>query len=201
MVAETRVRDFAGRLRQVRALGPPPRRGACAAPGADPGATALPSAGVLRPTSLAHLADLWLPDLDLRDLAGNTEENYRTCLRTSLVCASQRVVRREPAVLDDDARVTRWFDVRRNVGLRQFREPGKGRESHLAREGCSSRHLPRRAGRRAVPARVHLLVAADRMHLIPRETSAGFTRERRRALRPGTMRRSKDRAPRRDFHG
>jgi integrase len=43
---------------------------------------ALPSAGVLRPTSsFADLAVLWLADLDLRDLAGNTKENYRTCLR------------------------------------------------------------------------------------------------------------------------
>jgi integrase len=37
---------------------------------------------VLRPTSsFAELADLWLADLELRDLAGNTKENYRTCLR------------------------------------------------------------------------------------------------------------------------
>ncbi len=42
----------------------------------------LPSTGVLRPTSsFADLADLWLADLDLRDLADNTKENYRTCLR------------------------------------------------------------------------------------------------------------------------
>lgn len=37
---------------------------------------------MLRPTSsFADLADLWLADLELRDLAGNTKENYRTCLR------------------------------------------------------------------------------------------------------------------------
>ena len=42
----------------------------------------LPSGGVLRPTSsFADLADLWLADLELRDLAGNTKENYRACLR------------------------------------------------------------------------------------------------------------------------
>ena len=42
----------------------------------------LPSSGVLRPASpFADLADLWLADLDVRDLAGNTKENYRTCLR------------------------------------------------------------------------------------------------------------------------
>ena len=60
---------------------PPPRR----VPGSWSGsgsARPCPSAGVLRPTSsFADLADLWLADLDLRDLAGNTKENYRTCLR------------------------------------------------------------------------------------------------------------------------
>ena len=45
-------------------------------------APSLPSGGVLRPTnSFADLADLWLADLELRDLASNTKENYRTCLR------------------------------------------------------------------------------------------------------------------------
>jgi hypothetical protein len=42
----------------------------------------LPSAGALRPTSsFDDLADLWLADLELRDLAVNTKENYRACLR------------------------------------------------------------------------------------------------------------------------
>ncbi|WP_183408293.1 site-specific integrase [Nocardioides pocheonensis] len=42
----------------------------------------LPGSGVLRPTSsFADLADLWLADLELRDLASNTKENYRTYLR------------------------------------------------------------------------------------------------------------------------
>ncbi|WP_460832235.1 site-specific integrase [Nocardioides hungaricus] len=37
---------------------------------------------MLRPTSsFADLADLWLTDLEQRDLAGNTKENYRACLR------------------------------------------------------------------------------------------------------------------------
>jgi hypothetical protein len=43
---------------------------------------AFPSAGVLQPmSSFTDLADLWLADLELRDLAHNTKENYRTCLR------------------------------------------------------------------------------------------------------------------------
>ncbi len=82
VVAETRVRDLDGRLRQVRATGPT----AAAARGRVMERIrerpALPSAGVLRPTSsFADLAELWLADLELRDLAGNTKENYRTCLR------------------------------------------------------------------------------------------------------------------------
>ncbi len=42
----------------------------------------LPSEGVLRPTSsFSQLAELWLADLELRDLASNTKENYRGCLQ------------------------------------------------------------------------------------------------------------------------
>jgi hypothetical protein len=49
----------------------------------------LPSSGALRPTSsFADLADPWLADLELRDLAGNTKENYRTCLRLHVRPAS-----------------------------------------------------------------------------------------------------------------
>lgn len=82
VVAETRVRDLDGRLRQVRA-----RASTAAAARARlmeriRERPSLPSAGVLRPTSsFTDLADLWLADLELRDLAGNTKENYRTCLR------------------------------------------------------------------------------------------------------------------------
>ena len=82
VVAETRVRDFDGRLRQVRASGPTAAAARAQLLERIRERPALPSAGVLRPTSsFADLADLWLADLDLRDLAGNTKQNYRTCLR------------------------------------------------------------------------------------------------------------------------
>ena len=82
VVAETRVRDLDGRLRQVRATGPTAAAARARLMERLRERPALPSAGVLRPTSsFADLAELWLADLDLRDLAGNTKENYRTCLR------------------------------------------------------------------------------------------------------------------------
>lgn len=82
LVAETRVRDLDGRLRQVRATGPTAAAARARLLERIRERPALPSAGVLRPTSsFTDLADLWLADLDLRDLATNTKENYRTCLR------------------------------------------------------------------------------------------------------------------------
>ncbi len=82
VVAEARVRDLDGRLRQVRASGPTAAAARARLLERIRERPALPSAGVLRPTSsFADLADLWLADLDLGDLAGNTKENYRTCLR------------------------------------------------------------------------------------------------------------------------
>jgi integrase len=82
VVAETRVRDLDGRLRQVRATGPTAAAARARLLERLRERPALPSAGALRPTSsFADLADLWLSDLELRDLAGNTKENYRTCLR------------------------------------------------------------------------------------------------------------------------
>ena len=82
VVAETRVHDLDGRLRQVRASGPTAAAARTRLLERIRERPALPSAGVLRPTSsFADLADLWLTDLGLRDLAGNTKENYRTCLR------------------------------------------------------------------------------------------------------------------------
>jgi hypothetical protein len=45
---------------------------------------ALPSAGVLRPTSsFTDLAGLWLADLDLRDLSGNTSGDGHVARKTS----------------------------------------------------------------------------------------------------------------------
>jgi integrase len=82
VVAETRVRDLDGRLRQVRASGPTAAAARTRLLGRIRERPSLPSGGVLGPTSsLADLADLWLADLELRDLAGNTKENYRACLR------------------------------------------------------------------------------------------------------------------------
>jgi hypothetical protein len=82
VVAETRVRDLDGRLRQVRATGQTAAAARARLMERIRERPALPSAGVLRPTSsFADLADLWLADLELRELAGNTKENYRTCLR------------------------------------------------------------------------------------------------------------------------
>lgn len=82
VVAETRVRDLDGRLRQVRTSGPTAAAARTRLMERIRERPSLPSAGVLRPTSsFADLADLWLADLELRDLAGNTKENYRACLR------------------------------------------------------------------------------------------------------------------------
>lgn len=82
VVAETRVRDLDGRLRQVRTSGPTAATARSRLMERIRERPSLPSSGVLRPTSsFADLADLWLADLELRDLAGNTKENYRTCLR------------------------------------------------------------------------------------------------------------------------
>jgi integrase len=82
VVAETRVRDLDGRLRQVRASGPTAAAARTRLLERIRERPSLPSAGVLRPTSsFGDLAELWLADLELRDLAGNTKENYRTCLR------------------------------------------------------------------------------------------------------------------------
>ena len=82
VVAETRVRDLDGRLRQVRATGPTAAAARTQLLERLRDRPTLPSAGVLRPTSsFANLADLWLADLELRELAANTKESYRTCLR------------------------------------------------------------------------------------------------------------------------
>lgn len=82
VVAETRVRDLDGRLRQVRASGPTAAAARTRLMERIRERPSLPSSGALRPTSsFSDLADLWLVDLDLRELATNTKENYRSCLR------------------------------------------------------------------------------------------------------------------------
>jgi len=68
VVAETRVRGLDGGLRQVRAW-PTAAAARTRLLGRMRELPSLPSSGVLRPTSsFADLADLWLADLDLRDL-------------------------------------------------------------------------------------------------------------------------------------
>jgi len=81
-IAETRVRDADGRVRQVRVRGRTAeqarqrlRQRLLTRPGFGGG-------GVLRPdSSFADLADLWLADLELRDLADGTRQFYRDQLR------------------------------------------------------------------------------------------------------------------------
>ncbi|MGH3499246.1 MAG: hypothetical protein ACRDP1_17465 [Nocardioidaceae bacterium] len=73
VVAETRVRDLDGRLRQVRAMGPTAAAARSRLMERIRERPAIPSAGVLRPSSaFDDLADLWLTDLELRDLAGGS---------------------------------------------------------------------------------------------------------------------------------
>ena len=88
MVAEARVRDQDGRLRQIRVAGPtaaaarhrlkerlvsrPERNGGRALGGSSP---------------FAALTELWLADLALRDLAEGTRQNYRDILRLHVLPA------------------------------------------------------------------------------------------------------------------
>ncbi len=66
VVAETRVCDLDGRLRQVRATGHTAAAARARLLERIRERPALPSAGVLRATSsFADLADLWLADLEL----------------------------------------------------------------------------------------------------------------------------------------
>lgn len=81
-VAETRVRDLDGRVRQVRASAPTATAAKNRLKERIRERPAMPGSGVLQPTSpFTVLVDLWLADLDVRDLAGNTKESYRSCLR------------------------------------------------------------------------------------------------------------------------
>jgi integrase len=81
-IAETRVRDADGRVRQVRVCGRTAEQARqrlkqrlLSRPGFE-------SRGVLRPdSSFADLAELWLADLELRDLAEGTKHFYRDQLR------------------------------------------------------------------------------------------------------------------------
>lgn len=88
MVAEARVRDQDGRLRQIRVAG----RTAAAArhrlkerladrPEQNGGRSLRGS------SSFLDLAQLWLADLELRDLAEGTRQNYRDNLRLHILPA------------------------------------------------------------------------------------------------------------------
>ncbi|CCH75160.1 Phage-related integrase [Nostocoides australiense Ben110] len=82
VVARTRVRDLDGQLREVRATAASASAARARLLERIRERPSLPSAGVLRTTSpFRDLADLWVADLELRDLAPNTKENYRACLR------------------------------------------------------------------------------------------------------------------------
>lgn len=81
-VAETRVRDLDGRVRQVRVFASTATAAQNLLKERIRDRPVMPGSGVLQPTSaFADLADLWLADLDVRDLAENTKESYRSCLR------------------------------------------------------------------------------------------------------------------------
>jgi len=81
-IAETRIRDADGRIRQVRVRARTAdqartllKQRMLSRPGFDSG-------GVLRrDSSFAELAELWLADLELRDVAEGTKQGYRDHLR------------------------------------------------------------------------------------------------------------------------
>lgn len=88
MVAETRFRDQDGRLRQVRVAG---RTAAAARHRLKERLTDRPDQtggrSLRGSNSFAELAELWLADLELRDLAAGTKQNYRDTLRLHVLPA------------------------------------------------------------------------------------------------------------------
>lgn len=81
-LAETRVRDADGRLRQVRVRGASANRAIALLKKRLLTRPAFGAAGVLRPDSAFNdLADLWLEDLEIQDLAHRTREAYQDRLR------------------------------------------------------------------------------------------------------------------------
>jgi integrase len=80
--ASTRYRDVDGRLRRVTATGANARAATSLLKGRLVDRRGYGSGGVLSLSSpFADLVELWLADLESRDLAANTKENYRTDLR------------------------------------------------------------------------------------------------------------------------
>jgi hypothetical protein len=80
--ARTRYRDLDGRLRRVTATGASRRASEALLKERLATRSGFGSGGVLsRSSPFGDLAELWLADLDLRDIAENTKENYRDDLR------------------------------------------------------------------------------------------------------------------------
>ncbi|MGA8044775.1 MAG: hypothetical protein WCA30_00755, partial [Dermatophilaceae bacterium] len=78
----TRVRDLDGRVRKVRVFAPTVTAAQNLLKERIRDRPVMPGSGVLQQTSsFSDLADVWLADLDVRDLAENTKESYRSWLR------------------------------------------------------------------------------------------------------------------------
>jgi integrase len=81
-IAETRIRDADGRVRQVRVRARTAEQARATLKQRLLSRPGLGNGGVLRPdSSFAELADLWLADLELRDIAEGTKDGYRDQLR------------------------------------------------------------------------------------------------------------------------
>jgi integrase len=88
VIARTNVRDLDGRTRKVTASAPTAAAAKRRLLERLANRSSLPAPGVLRATSsFKTLAELWLADLELRDLSANTKENYRTTLRLHVLPA------------------------------------------------------------------------------------------------------------------
>ncbi len=88
VVARTNVRDLDGRTRKVTASAPTAAAAKRRLLERLANRPSLPAPGVLRATSsFKTLAELWLADLELRDLSANTKDNYRTTLRLHVLPA------------------------------------------------------------------------------------------------------------------
>ncbi len=84
-IAETRIRDADGQVRQVRVRARTAEQARAKLKQRLMSRPGFGNGGVLRPdSSFARLADLWLADLELRDLAEGTKDGYRDGLRLHL---------------------------------------------------------------------------------------------------------------------
>ena len=81
-IAETRIRDSDGRVRQVRVRARTADRARSILRQRLVSRPGFGSDGVLRPdSSFSELAELWLADLEARDIAESTKHGYRAQLR------------------------------------------------------------------------------------------------------------------------